>query len=64
MLSEEEASERFDEIDENEDGRVTWAEYLEETYGVNDENSAIPLEDLEEQRVLKLSYHKPLVVFS
>lgn len=51
MLSEEEAAERFDEIDGNEDSRVSWGEYIEETYGVSEENSAIPLEDLEEQRV-------------
>lgn len=53
MLSEEEASERFEEIDGDEDGRVTWPEYIEETYGVNDENTGIPLQDLEEQRVIK-----------
>ncbi|ODM95807.1 Reticulocalbin-2 [Orchesella cincta] len=52
LLSEEEASERFEEIDENEDGQVTWPEYIEETYGVSDESSAIPLQDLEEQRML------------
>lgn len=54
MLSQEEAAERFEEIDENEDGRVSWSEYIEETFGVSDENSAIPLQDLEEQRVQDL----------
>lgn len=51
MLSEEESKERFQEVDENEDGLVTWQEYIQETFGLTDENLAIPLHDLEEQRV-------------
>ncbi|XP_059477375.1 reticulocalbin-2 isoform X2 [Neocloeon triangulifer] len=33
MLSEEEAQERFEDIDENKDGKVSWEEHLEDTYG-------------------------------
>lgn len=36
MLSKEESKERFDDADEDNDGYVTWAEHLKETYGVND----------------------------
>jgi hypothetical protein len=55
MLSEEESKERFLEVDENEDGRVSWKEYVEETFGVNPDDTAIPLESLEEQRVIYCS---------
>lgn len=39
-LSEEEGNERFTDIDENEDGEVTWKEYIKDTYGMEDENEA------------------------
>jgi hypothetical protein len=51
MLSEEESKERFQEVDANEDGLVSWPEYVEETFGINADQIAIPLQDLEEQRV-------------
>jgi len=52
MLSEEESKERLDDIDDNEDGKVSWKEYIEETFGIDsDDNDVIQLEDLEEQRV-------------
>ena len=28
--------ERLEEVDEDEDGYVTWSEYISETYGIND----------------------------
>ena len=34
MLSEEEAKERLEDADENNDGRVTWDEYVADTYGM------------------------------
>ncbi|KAJ6648530.1 Calumenin-A [Pseudolycoriella hygida] len=37
-LSEEEGTERFTDVDENEDGEVTWKEYIKDTYGIEDEN--------------------------
>lgn len=37
-LSEEEGTERFTDIDENEDGEITWKEYIKDTYGMEDEN--------------------------
>lgn len=53
MLSEEESKQRLEEVDENEDGLVTWKEYVQETFGVDlDSNpSSIPLNDIEEQQV-------------
>lgn len=54
MLSEEESAERMDEVDEDEDGYVTWAEYILETYGINDPDDQKLLEkedQAEEQRV-------------
>ncbi|MPC10142.1 Reticulocalbin-2 [Portunus trituberculatus] len=53
MLSEEESAERMDEVDEDEDGYVTWAEYISETYGINDPDDQKLLEkedQAEEQR--------------
>lgn len=38
MLSEEEANERLEDVDEDNDGVVTWTEYLSDAYGVEDEN--------------------------
>lgn len=35
MLSEEESSDRFDDTDENEDNKLTWEEYLSDTFGVS-----------------------------
>lgn len=35
MLSEEESEDRFDDADENEDGKVTWEEYIADAYGIN-----------------------------
>ncbi|KAK6618930.1 hypothetical protein RUM44_003311 [Polyplax serrata] len=38
MLSEEESQDRFEDSDENEDGKVTWQEYLTDTFGISDNN--------------------------
>ncbi|XP_066260085.1 reticulocalbin-2 [Euwallacea similis] len=35
MLSKEEANERLNDADENHDGKVSWTEYLSDTYGVD-----------------------------
>ncbi|XP_049530318.1 reticulocalbin-2 [Anopheles darlingi] len=37
-LAEEEASDRFDDVDLNNDDSVTWDEYLQETYGMDSED--------------------------
>ncbi|XP_013147077.1 PREDICTED: reticulocalbin-2 [Papilio polytes] len=41
-LSREEAQERLLEADENHDGLVTWAEYLHDTFGANDDEEVAP----------------------
>lgn len=38
MLSEEESNERFEDADENEDGKVTWEEYKADSYGIEDDS--------------------------
>nr|XP_053627267.1 reticulocalbin-2-like isoform X2 [Cherax quadricarinatus] len=56
MLSEEESAERMDEVDEDEDGYVTWSEYISETYGITDPDDQTLLEkedQAEEQRLLR-----------
>ncbi|KAK4324361.1 hypothetical protein Pmani_004988 [Petrolisthes manimaculis] len=56
MLSEEESAERMEEVDEDEDGYVTWAEYISETYGITDpsDHGLLQEEDkTEEQKLLK-----------
>lgn len=37
-LAEEEASDRFEDVDLNNNGSVTWDEYLQETYGMDSED--------------------------
>lgn len=51
-LAEEEANERFDDVDENEDGKVTWEEYVKDTYGMDssDEDMQNNIVDLPPQR--------------
>ncbi len=53
MLSQEESKQRLEEVDENEDGRVTWKEYVQETFGIDldGDTANIPLNDIEEQQV-------------
>lgn len=38
MLSEEEATEKLEDADENQDGRLSWTEYLSDTYGVDSDD--------------------------
>lgn len=38
MLSEEEASEKLEDADEDNDGRISWSEYLSDTYGVDSDD--------------------------
>jgi hypothetical protein len=56
MLSEEESQDRFEDADENEDGVVTWPEYIADSYGINssDEDSDVSNEDRSEEN--KVSY--------
>lgn len=57
MLSEEEAKERFEDTDSNSDGAITWAEYLSDYYGVDQEEDVLPKpEGEEEEQVLKTYY--------
>jgi hypothetical protein len=53
MLSEEESAERFEDNDENGDGRVTWKEYLSDTFGVgsDEENDLSESSKIEEEKV-------------
>lgn len=51
MLSEEESKERLEEVDENADGLVSWKEYIEETYGLDSDDTALSLENFEEAKV-------------
>ncbi|XP_059617293.1 reticulocalbin-2 [Phlebotomus argentipes] len=37
MLSQEEANERFQDVDENGDGQASWHEYMKDTYGLESE---------------------------
>uniref|UniRef100_U5ET68 Reticulocalbin-3 n=1 Tax=Corethrella appendiculata TaxID=1370023 RepID=U5ET68_9DIPT len=37
-LSEEEAADRFDDVDSDKNDRISWEEYVHETYGMNDED--------------------------
>lgn len=55
MLSEEEAADRLDEIDSNKDGRVSWVEYLQDTYGFESMEEAMTNEETteEEKRLVK-----------
>uniref|UniRef100_A0A6P7F674 Reticulocalbin-3 n=1 Tax=Diabrotica virgifera virgifera TaxID=50390 RepID=A0A6P7F674_DIAVI len=43
MLSEEEAKDRLEEPDENNDGQVTWEEYLADTYGLDSSENNIDI---------------------
>lgn len=40
MLSEEEARERMDDADENDDGIITWEEYINDAYGMEGSDSS------------------------
>lgn len=56
-LSEEEAGDRFEEIDDNDDDQVTWKEYLQDVYAMEDENHKKEVIDFdsyeEEQKMIR-----------
>lgn len=45
MLSEEEAKDRLEDADEDNNGIVTWKEYLSDTYGINSDENNLHLSD-------------------
>uniref|UniRef100_A0A182JPQ0 Reticulocalbin-3 n=1 Tax=Anopheles christyi TaxID=43041 RepID=A0A182JPQ0_9DIPT len=56
-LAEEEASERFEDVDLNNDETVTWDEYLQETYGMDSEDEEgvrLPFEEPRNEEERKL----------
>lgn len=55
MLSEEESQERFEDADDNEDGVVTWSEYIADSYGINgsDEDNSISNGDNSEENKVR-----------
>ncbi|ALC38247.1 CG31650 [Drosophila busckii] len=56
-LSEEEATDRFEEMDLDEDDNISWKEYLQDTYSMEDENFKKAVIDFdsyeEEQKMIK-----------
>lgn len=44
MLSEEEARERLEDADEDNDGKVTWEEYVADAYGMGDSDESLSAE--------------------
>lgn len=45
MLSEEEATDRLEDADEDNNGIVTWKEYLSDTYGIESEENRLDISD-------------------
>lgn len=45
MLSEEEANDRLEDADEDNNGIVTWKEYLSDTYGIGSEENSLNIVD-------------------
>lgn len=45
MLSEEEAKERMEDGDENRDGKMSWEEYVEEAYGMHDDEQDLEVDE-------------------
>lgn len=52
-LAEEEAADRYAEVDENRDGQLTWAEYLQGTYSMADENGTRTAAELQSPHVVE-----------
>ncbi|KAI6241270.1 hypothetical protein M3Y99_00351900 [Aphelenchoides fujianensis] len=42
QLDDEETAERFEEVDKDHDGKVTWAEYVQESFGTDDSEAMDP----------------------
>ncbi|XP_067006847.2 reticulocalbin-2 [Anabrus simplex] len=54
MLSKEESHDRFEDADENEDGIVTWSEYVADAYGIQgDEDISLTGENVEDEKLIK-----------
>lgn len=58
MLSEEESAERFEDADENEDGKVTWEEYKADSYGLDGNDDENIIQSSEEESVIKQNLYK------
>lgn len=56
MLSEEEAKERLEDADENNDGSITWEEYVSDAYGMDDSDESNYIEG-ENAQVTNFSEH-------
>ncbi|KAG1653094.1 Reticulocalbin-2 [Nymphon striatum] len=51
LLSKEEADEKFDEEDENQDGKVTWAEHVNDVFGSFIDDNEISTDNLEQEKL-------------
>lgn len=53
-LSEEEAEDRFDDLDENNDEKISWSEYIKDVYGMDQEDGtkSNTLDDAEEAKLM------------
>lgn len=54
MLSEEEAKDRFEDADEDNDGRITWNEYLADAYGMDGSKETFDLSEENEHVRFKI----------
>lgn len=53
-LSEEEAEDRFEDLDENNDDKISWAEYIKDVYGIEaDGVKHNTIDDSEEEKLLQ-----------
>jgi len=57
MLSEEESTERFEDADENEDGKITWEEYKADSYGMDGSDEDNVIQSTEEESVCVKFYY-------
>jgi hypothetical protein len=64
MLSEEESAERFEDADENEDGKVTWEEYKADSYGMDGSGEDNVIQSSEEESVNVADIINSIVNFS
>ncbi|GJQ85673.1 hypothetical protein Trydic_g20220 [Trypoxylus dichotomus] len=51
MLTEEEAEERLQDVDTNNDGKVTWDEYIVDTYGLGEDVEQVEIERENEELI-------------
>lgn len=51
MLTQEEAEERMQDVDTNGDGKVTWDEYVSDTYGVGEDSEQQEIEEENEELI-------------